>query len=66
MINCFIKVKLIKNYRIGGYGNGNNIGIRNALGYDIAIMNPEITMTEPLFKNVIQQFEKNTNLGILG
>ena len=62
----FNKVKFIKNDRNGGYGYGNNIGIKKAVGKYIAIMNPDITMTEPLFYNAIQQFEKDKNLGILG
>lgn len=60
------KVKFIKNDKNGGYGYGNNIGINTAVGKYIAIMNPDITMTEPLFFNAIQQFEKDKNLGILG
>lgn len=60
------KVKFIKNDRNGGYGYGNNIGIKNAVGKYIAIMNPDVTMTQPLFFDAIQQFEKDKNLGILG
>lgn len=60
------KVKFIKNDKNRGYGYGNNIGINTAVGKYIAIMNPDITMTEPLFYDTIQQFEKDKNLGILG
>lgn len=60
------KVKFIKNDRNGGYGCGNNIGTKNAVGKYIAIMNPDVTMTQPLFFDAIQQFEKDKNLGILG
>lgn len=62
----FNKVKFIKNNRNGGYGYGNNIGIKKAKGKYISIMNPDITMTQPLFSDVIQQFNNNSNLGILG
>lgn len=62
----FNKIKFIKNEKNGGYGCGNNLGIKNAEGKYIAIMNPDITMTEPLFFDAVQQFEKNNHLGILG
>lgn len=60
------KVILIKNDRNGGYGQGNNIGIKAAKGKYIAIMNPDITMTEPLFNDAISKFENNQNLSIIG
>lgn len=60
------KVKMIKNDRNGGYGQGNNIGIKAANGKYIAIMNPDITMTEPLFRDTINTFEGHQNLSIIG
>lgn len=60
------KVILIKNDRNGGYGQGNNVGIKVAKGKYIAIMNPDITMTEPLFKDVMGKFDNNQNLSIIG
>lgn len=60
------KLVLIKNDRNGGYGQGNNLGICYAKGEFIAIMNPDIIMTEPLFISAIQHFKKDTKLAILG
>ncbi len=60
------KVMLLKNDRNGGYGQGNNLGIKQSLGKYIAIMNPDITMTEPLFAYAINYFVKTEKLGMLG
>ncbi len=62
----FNKVKFIKNNRNGGYGYGNNIGIKEAKGEYIAVMNPDITMTQSLFKDAINQFKEDNTIGMLG
>ncbi|KFF00353.1 hypothetical protein IX39_06765 [Chryseobacterium formosense] len=48
-------VIFIKNKNLG-YGEGNNVGVRKAKGEIIAIMNPDIRLTEPLFKKTLQHF----------
>lgn len=60
------KIIFLKSTKNGGYGYGNNLGIQIAKGKYIAIMNPDITIIEPYFKNVIDQFENELNLGMLG
>jgi len=60
------QIKFIKNDSNRGYGHGNNLGIKAAQGKYIAIMNPDITMTESLFQDVIQRFESNSKMGIIG
>lgn len=60
------QVKFIKNDKNGGYGQGNNLGIKHSLGKYIAIMNPDITLTEPLFQDAIQLLERDSKLGIIG
>jgi GT2 family glycosyltransferase len=60
------QVKFIKNDKNGGYGQGNNLGIQQALGKYIAIMNPDITLTESLFQDAIQRLEADSRLGIIG
>ena len=60
------RVKFIKNDRNGGYGQGNNLGIQQASGKYIAIMNPDITMTESLFNYTIEHLERNSETGIIG
>lgn len=58
------KVVFIKNEN-KGYGHGNNVGIRNSNGEIIAIMNPDVRITEPLFKRVSEIFE-DQNVASLG
>lgn len=59
------QLKLIKNDHNGGYGQGNNLGIAHASAPILAIMNPDIILTEPLFKTVLFHFDKQNNLGML-
>ena len=60
------QLKLIKNHKNGGYGQGNNVGIKNASGDILAIMNPDIILTENVFKNALNHFNSHSNLGLLG
>lgn len=50
-------VKLVKNERNGGYGQGNNVGIRTSLGSIVMIMNPDVRLIHPVFKKVLKSFE---------
>lgn len=59
-------IKLIHNPKNGGYGAGNNLGILNSSGKYICIMNPDVRLIEPVFKEAIFKFKKNTNLAMLG
>jgi GT2 family glycosyltransferase len=58
------KVRYIKNQNLG-YGQGNNVGITNATGDIICIMNPDVRFTEELLKNVIQRF-RNPDVASVG
>ena len=40
---------LIENTQNGGYGQGNNVGIRRATAPVILIMNPDVRLLEPFF-----------------
>ncbi len=51
------KVKLIQNTQNGGYGQGNNIGVRNSSGEIILIMNPDVRLIQHIFKNAISHFQ---------
>lgn len=59
-------VKLIKNDKNGGYGQGNNVGIRVALAPIILIMNPDVRLFKPIFKAALKHYEKEAHLGLLG
>lgn len=60
------KIFFINNKENLGYGHGNNIGIKKSSGEIICIMNPDIRLTEPIFLETIKEFERKTNLAILG
>lgn len=42
-------VRVVQNTHNGGYGQGNNVGIRLATAPIVAIMNPDIRLTMPMF-----------------
>ncbi|MCK9509120.1 MAG: glycosyltransferase, partial [Pigmentiphaga sp.] len=50
---------LISNKTNGGYGQGNNIGIRKASGSIILIMNPDVRLVQPIFIKALAHFEKS-------
>jgi GT2 family glycosyltransferase len=59
-------VILIKNEANLGYGHGNNMGVNAATGDIICIMNPDVRFIEPLLQTVQNNFETDSNLGLLG
>lgn len=60
------RVRFIRNERNGGYGQGNNIGVKNSKGDLIAIVNPDVRFKEAFTQSVIEHFESNKNLSLLG
>lgn len=52
-------VVIIANNRNGGYGQGNNVGIRRATAPIIMIMNPDVRLVEPVFQGVCKTFDHN-------
>ena len=59
-------ITLIKNSSNGGYGQGNNVGIRKATAPIVLIMNPDVRLMEPIFKTALKAFEKKPELCIYG
>lgn len=59
-------IVLIKNTRNGGYGQGNNMGIRMATAPVVLIMNPDVRLLEPVLKTALDAFEENRDLSIYG
>ena len=47
---------ILENDRNGGYGQGNNVGIRAASAPIVLIMNPDVRLLEPIFKNALDAF----------
>lgn len=60
------KIIIIQNDKNGGYGQGNNVGIRISHAPYIMIMNPDVRLVMPVFKKTIEEFERNKNLAIYG
>ena len=59
-------IVLIRNPRNGGYGQGNNLGIRKATAPVILIMNPDVRMMEPIFKTALDAFDQSKDLSMYG
>ncbi|PJJ07082.1 GT2 family glycosyltransferase [Flavobacterium sp. 1] len=62
----FPNVKLIQNNQNVGFPKGNNIGVSQAKGEYICILNPDTVVAEDTFKKVLAFAQKQNNLGIVG
>ena len=59
-------IVLIKNTHNGGYGQGNNVGIRRASAPVILIMNPDVRLATPFFAKPLRAFETDEKLLMYG
>ncbi|MBR1932367.1 MAG: glycosyltransferase [Prevotella sp.] len=57
---------LIHNTHNGGYGQGNNVGIRQASAPIVMIMNPDVRICQPVFKTALNAFERDNSLCTYG
>ena len=57
---------LIGNSHNGGYGQGNNVGIRRASAPVLLVMNPDVRLAEPVFSTVLEAFDGDAGLGMYG
>ena len=62
----FPNVKLIENKENLGFPKGNNIGVRQAKGKYICILNPDTVVAEDTFTKILAFAERQNNLGIVG
>ena len=62
----FPNIKLIENTVNLGFPKGNNIGVSQAKGDYICILNPDTVVAEDTFVKVLAFAEKHPDLGILG
>jgi len=60
------KIILISNNQNGGYGQGNNIGIRASQSEYVVLMNPDVRIEFPIFKKLLGYFKSNMEVGMLG
>ena len=50
-------IVLVENTQNGGYGQGNNVGIRRATAPVILIMNPDVRMMGPFLRKPLEAFQ---------
>lgn len=62
----FPEVKLIQNLQNFGFPKGNNIGVEQAQGKYLCILNPDTVVAEDTFKKILAFAEEKQNLGIVG
>ncbi|GAA4775780.1 MULTISPECIES: glycosyltransferase family 2 protein [Flavobacterium] len=62
----FPDVKLIENKENFGFPKGNNIGVAEAKGEYICILNPDTVVAEDTFEKILNFIKMKTNLGIIG
>ena len=64
------KIKVLKSDKNGGYGYGNNIGIKYAIKKlnicNIIISNPDIAVEESIIKKLIDDLNSNDNYAVVG
>lgn len=62
----FPNIKLIENTDNSGFPKGNNIGVSQAKGDYICILNPDTVVAEDTFEKILAFAEKQSDLGIVG
>ena len=62
----FPSVKLIENKKNSGFSKGNNIGVAQAKGEYLCILNPDTVVAEDTFTKLIDFADSKDNLGIVG
>ena len=66
MKNRFPNVKLIENKENLGFPKGNNIGVKEAKGEYICILNPDTVVAEDTFTKILNTENWQPNTGIIG
>ncbi len=54
ILNTYPEVRITQNTHNGGYGQGNNVGIRMAKASVVAVMNPDVRLMCPIFGRALQ------------
>jgi GT2 family glycosyltransferase len=62
----FPSVRLIENKENSGFSKGNNIGVAQAKGEYLCILNPDTVVSEDTFTKLIDFSDSKENLGIVG
>lgn len=59
-------ITILQNTQNGGYGQGNNLGIRQATAPIILIMNPDVRPVSISFRAVVEAYKKDARLALCG
>jgi len=62
----FSMIKFIENRTNAGFAKANNIGINNSCGDYILLLNPDTVIKEDSILKMLEYFENNPDVGILG
>ena len=62
----FPNIKLIENNENSGFPKGNNIGVAEAKGDYLCILNPDTVVAEDTFIKILNSEFRNLNFGIIG
>lgn len=62
----FPQIKLIENKENSGFPKGNNIGVAEAKGEYLCILNPDTVVAEDTFEKLLAFAQTKTDLGIVG
>lgn len=60
------RVEVLRNAQNGGYGQGNNIGIKHSSAPIIMIMNPDVRWMKGSLKAITEKYDKDEQLAICG
>lgn len=60
ILTNYPEVIITQNTHNGGYGQGNNVGIRMAQAPIVAIMNPDVRLMQPIFASALHTLQENT------
>lgn len=60
------RVQVLRNTQNGGYGQGNNIGIKQATAPVIMIMNPDVRWMQGSLRMIVQRYREDERLAICG
>jgi GT2 family glycosyltransferase len=59
-------ISFIHNEKNGGYGQGNNIGIKASDSDMICVVNPDVVLKSSVFSFVLNMFKDNSSLALVG
>lgn len=60
------RITILCNTQNGGYGQGNNIGIRKASSPVVMIMNPDVRLVQMSYREIVSLYKQDKNLAICG